>query len=305
MRKTTLLFILIFAGLLSLQGLTQNLVGADDLSIGDRFKLELRDGEDLRSVAVPDTMENFKVLQWKLMKEAQHPDWIEMTIVPLLPGSQSFPSLEVFPANLVTPSMHTDRFRLNIVAVRDQADTLLVDLKPLEKYPLQLPWWLYWALAGLALLVIALIYFVKPKAAPAEKPQKQEAPQPVIPDPAWKEALKKLDELIAEELMLRGEQKQHHFRLSEILRQFLQRKYRFAAMEMSTSEIQWVSSRIYVEAAPEVIGFLKYCDRVKFAKYLPGWEEADVVQSWLRQWLTAFEVEEAREKLSTTGGGDA
>lgn len=305
MRRATLLFILVFAVLTSLQALTQNLLGSDDLSVGDRFKLQLRDSEDLRSVAVPDTLESFKVLHWKLMKEARQPDWIEMTIVPLLPGSHSLPSMEVFPANLALPTMYTDRFRLNIVAVRDQADTLLVDLKPLEKYPLQLPWWLYWTLAGLALLTIALVFAIKPKPAQAPRPPKQESLEPRTVDPAWKVALKQLDELIAQELMLRGEEKQHHFRLSEILRQFLQRKYRFGAIKMSTSEIQWLTRRVYVEAAPEVIGFLKYCDRVKFAKYMPDWEEADIAQSWLRHWLTAFEVEEAREKLSSTGGGDA
>ncbi|NLN85083.1 MAG: hypothetical protein GX135_03120 [Candidatus Cloacimonetes bacterium] len=304
MKRVFLALILCWITVLSAQSLSQTLVGADDLSVGDRFKLELRASEDLRSVAVPDTMQNFRVLKWELKKETNQPDWINMTIVPLLPGSQSFPSLEVFPVNLTTPTMQTDRFRLNIVAVRDPADTLLVDLKPLEKYPLQLPWWLYWGLAGLALLGIALAFLIKPKTAPIEKPEQQDVPETAIPEPAWKIALTKLDALIAEELMLRGEQKQHHFRLSEILRQFLQRKYRFAAMEMSTSEIQWKTSRIHVASSYEVIGFLKYCDQVKFAKYQPEWEQADAAQNWLRNWLMAFEVDEAREKLSTAGGGD-
>ena len=105
--------------------------------------------------------------------------------------------------------------------------------------------------------------------------------------------------------MLHGRYKHHHYRLSEILRQFLERKYRFAALEMSTSEINWVTQRVRVDSAAEVMDFLRLCDRVKFAQYVPGMEETADAEEWLRGWLRSFEVEEARRRMAQVGGGDA
>ncbi len=303
MKQLALVLLTLWVAWLGAEGLSQKLVDADDLSVGDRFGLELRADTDLKSVVVPDTLSVFQVLSAELVNPRQGPDWLKLTIVPLYPGSHSFPALEVRAADPAAAPLFSDRFRLNIIPVRVPADTLLVDIKPLEKYPFQLPWWLYILLPALALAGLLLALFYKKRPAPAtEAPAAPVAPP--APDPAWKLALNQLDALRAEELMLKGQAKQHHFRLSEILRQFLQRKYRFSAPEMSTAEIDWVTRRIHVDSAPEVISFLNYCDRVKFAKYLPGWDETSAAEDWLGGWLRSFEVEEARQKLAG-GGGDA
>ncbi len=304
MKKFLALLLVLWLALTAAEGLSQKLTGADDLSVGDRFELEIRHSTDLKSVVVPDTLTIFHVSGWKLQKEPRGQDWLKVTIVPLFPGSHSFPALTVMTADPAAEPLLTDRFRLNIIPVRAEADTLLVDLKPLRKYPFQLPWWLYPALLGLALAGILFALLRKPRPAKTAEPDPVRI-QPIVPDPAWKMALNSLEALRAEELMLHGRYKLHHYRLSEILRQFLERNYRFAALEMSTSEINWVTQRIRVDSAPEVVDFLRHCDRVKFAKYEPGQDETAAAEEWLRGWLRSFEVEEARRKIAQVGGGDA
>ncbi len=305
MKKWMPLLILLWIGLLGAQGLSQKLTGADDLSVGNRFELEIRSDQALKSVVVPDTLTIFHVLNWKLMEDRPGKDWLKVTIVPLFPGSHSFPSLEVRPADSAAEPLFTDRFRLNIIPVRAPEDTLLVDIKPLQKYPLQLPWWLYYLLAGLAAAVLLILLLHKTRQTEPTAEETEKPLMPLVPDPAWRIALRSLEGLIAEEMMFNGRHKLNHYRLSEILRLFLERKYRFAALEMSSSEIEWVSQRIRVDSAPELNAFLQYCDRVKFAKYEPTWEETLAANDWLRAWLRSFEVEEARQKMATTGGGDA
>ena len=304
MKKCLALLIALWMMLTTAAGLSQKLVEADDLSVGDRFVLEIRHDTDLKSVAVPDTLTRFHVLGWQLQKVPRGNDWLKVTIVPLYPGSHSFPALTVRTAEAASELLFTDRFRLNIIPVRAEADTLLVDLKPLRKYPLQLPWWLYPLLLALAVAGILIVLLRKPRPTKTPDPEPVAA-QPAPPDPAWRMALARLDELRAEGLMLHGHYKLHHYRLSEILRQFLERKYRFGALEMSTTEINWVTQRIRVDSAAEVIDFLRLCDRVKFAKYVPGSEETANAEEWLRSWLRSFEVEEAQRKLAQAGGGNA
>lgn len=305
MKKLLLLLIALWTGLLVAEGLTQKLLDADNLSVGNRFQLEIRADVNLKSVVVPDTLTIFHVVGWQKVEGKQSPDWLKVTIVPLFPGSHSFPMLEVRPADSAAESFYTDRFRLNIIPVRAEADTLLVDIKPVEKYPFQLPWWLYYLLFGLALAMLLIVLFHKPRPPKPAAEVTPKPPMPSVPDAAWKMALSSLEELIAEELMFGGQYKLHHFRLSEIMRVFLGRKYRFGALEMSTSEIDWVTQRIRVDEAGDVISFLKYCDRVKFAKYEPSLEETYQAEDWLRNWLRSFELEEARQRMSTVGGGDA
>lgn len=292
--------------LLSAADISQELLNADDLSVGDRFQFNIRADVSLNSVVVPDTITNFHVFKVERKAPIASPAWLQLEIAPLLPGSHSFPSLEVMLDSPDGERYFTDRFRLNIIPVRAAEDTLLVDIKPVEKYPGQLPGWLY-VLLLLLLGVLVLLYFLrrKPREEPSPEPNRREAPVPVIPDPAWKEALKKLAELLSQDLLAKGEYISHHYQLSMLLRQFLERKYRFAAGEMTTSEIGWVTERIRVDRSSEVLEFLRYCDKVKFAKYIPTAEEAEQATNWLRSWLQSFEVLEAQAKLASGGAARA
>lgn len=307
MRKAALLILgLLFLAGLPAANIRQSPEGAEDLSVGDRFELRIKSDVSLDSVVIPDTISNFHVFGAERISTGPEPAWLKVTLAPLFPGSHSFPRLEVIPDAPDGNRYFTDRFRLNIIPVRAAEDTLLVGVKPLAKYPWQPPAWVYPLLALLLAVSLILCFILARKKRESSPPPEQALDiQTVTPDPAWKTALKELDELEAEELPARGEHILHHYRLSHILRKFLERKYRFAAVEMTTSEIRWVTQRVWVENAPEVIGFLQYCDRVKFARHVPGPGEIEIASAWLRGWLREFEVIEARSRIASGGGGDA
>lgn len=307
MKKAVLLVLGLFIlSALPAANIRQSLVDAEDLSVGDRFELHIKSDVSLDSVVIPDTITNFHVFGAERISTGPEPAWLKVTLAPLFPGSHSFPRLEVIPDLVDGNRYYTDRFRLNIIPVRAAEDTLLVDVKPLGKYPWQPPAWVY-PLLALLLAASLILYFLagREKSRPAPPPEKVPEIKPVTPDPAWKTSLKELDELEAEELPAHGEYILHHYRLSHILRKFLEREYRFAAVEMTTSEIHWVTQRVWVEKAPEVIKFLQYCDKVKFARHTPSPREIESANAWLRGWLRDFEVIEARSRIASGGGGDA
>jgi len=75
----------------------QKLVNDDDLNVGDRFQLQIYADVPLKSVVVPDTLTSFKILEAEKKKEPSGKTWLQLTIVPILTGSLSFPKLQVIP----------------------------------------------------------------------------------------------------------------------------------------------------------------------------------------------------------------
>jgi hypothetical protein len=120
--------------------------------------------------------------------------------------------------------------------------------------------WLFWALAALAFLTLAALAWqrwrkrARPDAAAG-------APPPLAPDA---EALQMLDDLAADGRM---DPKQFYFRLSAVVRRYIERRFDFPAAEMTTEELLPRVDRLSM--APELAQTLKtFCraaDPVKFA----------------------------------------
>jgi len=173
-----------------------------------------------------------------------------------------------------------------VLSVLAEGDTLLRDIKPLQKYPLQLPFWIYLLLLLLALSAGIYLWWKRP-----EKPKRKYIAQPEIKEPvlpAWEKALKALDELLTEDLLDKGETVLYHFRLSNILRAFLEETYNFPALEMTGREIAVSLNRRNIPQAQEIRKFITYCDLVKFAKREPAAVEIEENTLWLRNYLISF-----------------
>ncbi|HOZ00579.1 MAG TPA: hypothetical protein PLG20_02095 [Candidatus Syntrophosphaera sp.] len=306
--KKAILFCLLelWLAFLGAANIRQSLTGADNLSVGDRFQLNIQADVSLNDVALPDSLSNFQVLKVEKVGKGGQLRWLRLTIVPLLPGSQSFPALGVQLANPDGEAYSTERFRLNIIPVRGEKDTTLVDIKPVEKYRWQLPFWAYPALLALMLALLGLYFWLKrakPPQQAAAEPETKPVPEQALPP--WKIALNKLDELNSLDLLAQGEYIRHHYELSMIMREFLEARYRFAAVEMTTSEIMQATYKIFIDKTTEVIRFLRYCDRVKFAKYIPSPGEAEEAMAWFRGWLQSYELAELQRALASQGSENA
>ena len=92
-----------------------------------------------------------------------------------------------------------------------------------------LPWLLILIIAGI-ITWAAIRYFKKlKKAVPGSEPY-------IPPDPAHVIAFRELEILKNEELWQKGEVKKYYTRLTEILRQYLENRFRVFSLELTTSE---------------------------------------------------------------------
>jgi hypothetical protein len=141
-----------------------------------------------------------------------------------------------------------------------------------------LPWVLLIALA--AIVVWALVrYFRKRKNAAAG------AVPNIPPDPAHVIAFRELELLKAEELWQKGETKKYYTRLTEILRQYLENRYRVYSLELTTDETLDALVKTGFrknDTYNNLKTILTGADLVKFAKHNPtvSENESHYQSSW-------------------------
>ena len=127
------------------------------------------------------------------------------------------------------------------------------------------------SVTGLLLLALIIggIYFYRTKYQKTK----------VLPlRPAHELALEELDRLQKEGLITRGVYKEHYFKLSEVFRRYLERRFHFQAVEKTTEEI--LPEILNLKGFDERVKsgakeFLSHTDLVKFAKYIPVTEEVN------------------------------
>ena len=119
--------------------------------------------------------------------------------------------------------------------------------------------WLYWALGALVLIALAVLAWRLWRRR-KRKPTVEEAP----PLPADAEAFQRLDALAADRDI---DPKLFYFRLSAILRGYVERRYGFPAEEMTTEELLPRMGRLGLEGnlLTDFKAFCRHADPIKFA----------------------------------------
>ena len=152
---------------------------------------------------------------------------------------------------------------------KDQSD--IRDIKPPD--PIPVDWRPYYAIAGVLAVLLAigaLVYRLRMRprrAAPAPPP----LPPHVI-------AIRALESLRARSLVEHGAFKEFYSSLSDIVRRYLEDRFRVRAPEMTTEEFLLVTSRDGRLAPPHrrLLGeFLTESDLVKFARHLPTMADSE------------------------------
>jgi hypothetical protein len=147
------------------------------------------------------------------------------------------------------------------------------------------------SIVAAALVIIAVIVYVilrRRRTKPGE--------EYVDPRPAWEIAFADLAMLKERGLPAKGEIKLFYIELSDIFRRYLDRKFDFAAIDMTTEEINDTLTFLTMNdnIRNEVISFLEHADLVKFAKYIPPVERPG------QDWETAYGlVEKTRDIILT------
>lgn len=187
-------------------------------------------------------------------------------------GTSSFDSVKTEPTTLRVQGVAVDTSQ----TIRPIADIRNVPYTLAELWP--------YILGGLLLigLIILGYYLYKRWQQQPEKPAKE----PTKPErPAHEVAFEKLQELENKKLWQSGEVKQYYIELSDIFRDYLERRYRFQALESTTGEIvRELKGHISDPGLRTTIQeVLELSDFVKFAKYIP---QADENQEVLQKTYT-------------------
>jgi hypothetical protein len=214
------------------------------------------------------------------------------------PGAHNFPAFQFGTASGVIKS---NELTLQVETVKVDTTKAAFDIKqPLLVTYTFIDWlkdnWIL-VVGGLTLLglIIALVYYLRkrPKDQPIVKIVK-----PAIP--AHVTATNKLNELRAKKLWQQDEFKQYHSELTDIIREYLEKRYNIKTHEKTTDEILLsLNKREIVGEYRELLkNILVLADLVKFAKVkpVPNENEESIDNA------IAFVLKTKAEGTNTVGG---
>jgi hypothetical protein len=158
----------------------------------------------------------------------------------------------------------------------------IYDIVAPYRAPLALNEILPWAAAALIIIAaiwVAMVYYKR------FRKKSEEVEEIVNPDPAHVIAFRDLEQLKSEELWQKGQYKQYYTRLTEILRQYLENRYKVYSLELTTSETLEALLKTGFrkgESFTKLKNVLTAADLVKFAKHLPDANEMEMhfLESW-------------------------
>ncbi len=221
---------------------------------------------------------------------------VDMEFAPFDTGSHNFPPIE-FSVKTKKDSVFTfktPQYNITVESVITDTTKVIKDIKSPLKLRLSF-WEILLPIVLLLAVILTLIYLIRKK--PTEQKSHKKKKKLI---PAYINALNLLNKLANKKLLENGEYLQYFFELSYILRYFLEGYYNINAVEMTTSEIK--SALGNVENRSQIMALLNYADRVKFAKFVPTYEDGKKFENWLKDYLNEIKkIEEKKLKEEIAG----
>ncbi|MEE9294916.1 MAG: hypothetical protein V3W34_08155 [Phycisphaerae bacterium] len=199
--------------------------------------------------------------------------------------------------SVVEAGVTTDEFTVTVTSLLegefDPKD--FRDIKGPVPLPVDRTWaWAWWTaggVAGMAVLVGATVWLIHRL--------RLQPPEVIIPAHEW--AFDQLKMLIDDELVERGMVHEFYFRLSMIVRQYIERRFELTAPEWTTeeflAEVQR-SLKLPVEYRGMLGNFLTACDMVKFALYEPAAEEIEKAFNAARDFVDRSAEGESQREMA-------
>lgn len=163
------------------------------------------------------------------------------------------------------------------------------DISPLFEPPFDPSWWIrkhwLWFAAGAVLLIAMVMLVRKWRRRPVSAP----SVVPVIAGPVHERFLKQLDEVEGLRLWQHGEHKAFHSRITDIVRGYLEERFKVPALERTTDDLllELRTSPIPPELQQQLANMLRLADLVKFAKAVPGPTENERMLAGAREFIKA------------------
>ncbi|AFH49761.1 Hypothetical protein IALB_2056 [Ignavibacterium album JCM 16511] len=251
---------------------------SSDYLIGDyiNFTLSIKHSDNVRLVTpfFRDSLKKFEIIKEFPVEKKKNDDRNEIIYKYVLSYFDSaevtIPQIRIFyrtKADTTLQFVQSDSLTLRIHKLSVKVEEDIKDVKPPERIPFDWLTLVIWILIAVVVLVAAFFiykkYFYKKKV--------EEVVKPKIVLPAHEEALMKLDQLDREQLWQKGYIKEYHSRITEIIREYFEKRFGLPALELPTSEQLVLLKRI--PDAKQILelteSFLTNADLVKFAKFVP------------------------------------
>lgn len=224
---------------------------------------------------------------------------LDLTFQPFDTGEFTFPELEFsVKTDNGLKTLKTSEFILNVISIVSDSTQTIKDIA--EPLRLNFSFGDYFIVLLIIAIIIGLILFLKKIL---KKKEKNSEPEIVTDNrPAYEIALELLDNLEKEKLLENGNFLQYHFRLSYILRFFIEKYYMINAVEMTTSEIRDNLQTTDFTEKSEIMKFLSSADLIKFAKFIPELEKSRKDTRWLRKYLFGFNKKSKQDAIKQSTG---
>lgn len=180
-------------------------------------------------------------------------------------GTYTIPAI---PIVLNGDTAFTEPFEITATAPIVDTSQPIKPIKAPLKVPYQLQDFYLWIALAL-LLILAMIGFWLYRKYAKKKIVEIARPKPVEPAHVW--ALAELKKLNSEKLWQKDEHKKYYSRLSDIMRTYLELRFKVLALESTTEEIKVIlrDVKIKKELKENLIEMLITADFAKFAKLNP------------------------------------
>ena len=268
---------LLLAAPLGAQSRITTTVDSTHATVGDRITLSVTvEHAPGAQVAWPDSLDlaPFEVLAAQVAPPAAADGVVRSsatyTLAAFELGELEIPSfdVQVVGPDGETETLSTDAWVVEVLSVGVDESGEIRDIRGPLAIPLSLLRMLLLALAPL--LLVALLYTLARRLR--SRDEAAQPGRPALERPAHEIALEALAVLEASGMLERGEVKEYHIEVSDVLRTYVERRFRVDALEMTTREVLLGLERVGVDESfrEGLAAFLDQCDMVKFARVRPG-----------------------------------
>ena len=279
MKRTTILIGFILSTLLAMaQASVKAVINPIEMMIGEQAQVVLTiDGGENAKVEWPQLKPRQMLVPGVEVINTQHPESNTMLITLTSFDGKLYP-LPPFVVKVNGKELKTNELALKVVEV--EVDTTQMNRffgpKDVQDNPFQWSDWStsFW-LSLLILLLLALSYWLylrlrdnKPVISHIKIVRR------LLPH---QKAMKEIEQIKADKMVASEDQKEYYTKLTETLRKYIEERYGFSAMEMTSSEIiDRLMQQGDQKALDELRGLFQTADLVKFAKYSTMLNENDM-----------------------------
>ncbi|HTW92837.1 MAG TPA: hypothetical protein VMH22_14190 [bacterium] len=271
-----------------------------DLTVGDRFKLELtvrhyrntKVGEPFSS-----NLDPFMILDRKSITRYVGDTIVDvhtLTMAAFATGEPKMPPFIVpYPAEGEVVAAASDSIPVKVASVMPKDMKDINDLKPQVQFPNFLPIWII-----LGILAAAGLGYVGWRLY--QRYRRIKLYGTPLPDP-WVEALAALDKVPADDWLASGHFKRYYYTVSEVLKRYLTRRFGFPALDQTTTEILRAMKAAKTPEREGFGDFFQRADMVKYAKFVPPATEAAEVIATARELVKVTTPKPEPSQTSPTG----